>query len=119
MIVQDYLRPATILAGVLEERGGQVYYVGETVTRFGFHSLRHGLATWLAEQGTDPVVIQRMLRHSSKDMTMHYVHAKAREAQEQYITELGIAADANSDSGGLIAGAVKLPSRWKCCRMRG
>ena len=44
------------------------------------------------------VVIQRMLRHS-KDMTMHYVHAKAREAQEQYITELGIAADANSDRG--------------------
>jgi len=45
------------------------------------------------------VVIQRMLRHSSKDMTMHYVHAKAREAQEQYIAELGIAADAKSDSG--------------------
>jgi hypothetical protein len=32
-------------------------------------------------------------------MTMHHVHAKAREAQEQHITELGIAADANSDSG--------------------
>jgi integrase len=46
-----------------------------------------------------PVVIQRMLRHSSKDMTMHYVHAKAREAQEQYIAELGIAAGAKSDSG--------------------
>jgi|HubBroStandDraft_2_1064218.scaffolds.fasta_scaffold29115_4 hypothetical protein len=30
---------------------------------------------------------------------MHYVQDKAREAQEQYITELGIAADANSDSG--------------------
>ena len=79
-----------------------MYYVGETVTRFGFHSLRHGLATWLAEQGTDPVVIQRMLRHSSKDMTMHYVHAKEREAQEQYIAELGIAADANRDSGGSL-----------------
>ena len=51
----------------------------------------------LAKQGTDPVVIPRMLRHSSKDMTMHYVHAKAREAQEQSIAELGIAADANSD----------------------
>jgi hypothetical protein len=40
-----------------------------------------------------------MLRHRSKDMTMHYFHAKALEAREQYITELGIAADANSDSG--------------------
>ena len=46
------------------------------------------------------MVIQRILRHSSKDMTMHYVHAaKAHEAQEQYIAELGIAADAKSDSG--------------------
>jgi integrase len=91
MIVEDYIRPAAIAAGVLEERDGHVYYDGEVVTRFGFHSLRHGLATWLAEQGTDPAVIQRMLRHSSKDMTMHYIHAKAREAQEQYIAELGIA----------------------------
>jgi len=66
-----------------------VYYEGETVTRFRFHSLRHGLATWLAEQGTDPVVIQSMLRHSSKDMTMHYVHAKASEAQEQYDRRVG------------------------------
>ncbi len=48
---------------------------------------------------------------------MHYIHAKAREAQEQYIAELGIAADANSDSG-LSAGAVKLPITCKCCRMR-
>ena len=53
-------------------------------------ALGHRLATWLAEQGTDPVVIQRMLRHSSKEMMMRYVHAKAREAQEQYISELGI-----------------------------
>ena len=52
----------------------------------------------LAEQGTDPAVIQRMLRHSSKDMTMHYIHAKAREAQEQYIAELGIVPDEPSGS---------------------
>jgi integrase len=90
MIVEDYIRPAAIAAGVLEKRDAKCYYDGEAVDRFGFHNLRHGLATWLAEQGTDPAVIQRMLRHSSKDMTMHYVHAKAREAQERYITELGI-----------------------------
>jgi integrase len=80
-------------AGVLEKCDGKCYYDGEAVDRFGFHNLRHGLATWLAEQGTDPAVIQRMLRHSSKDMTMHYIHAKAREAQEQYIAELGIVPD--------------------------
>ena len=93
MIVEDYIRPAAIAAGVLEERNAKCYYDGEVVHRFGFHNLRHGLATWLAEQGTDPAVIQRMLRHSSKDMTMHYIHAKAREAQEQYIAELGIVPD--------------------------
>ena len=92
MIVEDYIRPAAIIAGVLSQRDGTYHYDGEPVTRFGFHNLRHGLATWLAEQGTDPVVIQRMLRHSTVDMTMHYVHAgkAARQAQEQYVAELGI-----------------------------
>ena len=98
MIVEDYIRPAAIAAGVLEKRDGKCYYDGEAVDRFGFHNLRHGLATWLAEQGTDPAIIQRMLRHSSKDMTMHYIHAKAREAQEQYIAELGIVPDEPSGS---------------------
>ena len=98
MIVEDYIRPAAIAAGVLEKRDGKCYYDGEAVDRFGFHNLRHGLATWLAEQGTDPAIIQRMLRHSSKEMTMHYIHAKAREAQEQYIAELGIVPDEPSGS---------------------
>jgi len=31
-----------------------------------------------------------MLRHSSKKMIEHYIHPKAREAQEKYIAELGI-----------------------------
>jgi hypothetical protein len=39
------------------------------------------------------MVIQRMLRHSSKDMTVHYIPPKACEAQEQCITELGIVPD--------------------------
>jgi hypothetical protein len=36
------------------------------------------------------VVIQRMLRHSTTEMTMHYVHAskQARKAQEEFIEEL-------------------------------
>lgn len=97
MIVEDYIRPAAIAAGVLERRDGVCYYDGERVTRFGFHNLLHGLATWLAEQGTDPVVISRMLRQSTLDMTMQYVHVKARKAQEQYVQELGISEI--SDSG--------------------
>jgi integrase len=77
MIVQDYIGPAAVAAGV----------IGEDCPRFGFHNLRHGLSTFLIENGHDPVVVQRMLRQSHLDMTMHYVHnsRKARNAQAQYI----------------------------------
>jgi len=93
MLVEDYVRPAAIAAGVLEIRDGLEYYDGEPVERFGFHNLRHGLATWLAENGTSPEVIARMLRWSKTDMMVHYVHAQkaARDAQERYIAELEIA----------------------------
>ena len=77
MVVQDYLRPAAVAAGVIPE----------DCPRFGFHNLRHGLSTFLIETGHDPVVVQRMLRQSHVDMTMHYVHNshKARDAQGQFI----------------------------------
>ena len=77
MIVQDYIRPAAVTAGVIPE----------DCPRFGFHNLRHGLSTFLIENGHDPVVVQRMLRQSNVDMTMHYVHNshKARNAQAQFI----------------------------------
>jgi integrase len=77
MVVQDYLRPAAVAAGVIPE----------DCPRFGFHNLRHGLSTFLIENGHDPVVVQRMLRQSHVDMTMHYVHNshKARDAQGQFI----------------------------------
>ena len=55
---------------------------------FGLHSMRHGLATWLADRGVHPSVIQRMLRHSSPNMTMDYIHSDARKAQEEFVEEL-------------------------------
>lgn len=77
MIVQDYVRPAAVGAGAITE----------DCPRFGFHNLRHGLSTFLIENGQDPVVVQRTLRQSHVDMTMHYVHNshKARDAQAQFI----------------------------------
>jgi len=77
MIVQDYIRPAAIAAGVIPE----------DCRRFGFHNLRHGLSKFLIGNGHDPMVVQRMLRQSNVDMTMHYVHniGKARNAQAQFI----------------------------------
>jgi len=50
--------------------------------------MRHGLATWLADRGVHPSVIQRMLRHSSPNMTMHYIHSGARKAREEFVEEL-------------------------------
>ncbi len=77
MIVQDYLRPAAVAAGVIPE----------DCPRFGFHNLRHGLSTFLIENGHDPVVVQRMLRHSHVLTTMVYVHnsRRARDAQAEYM----------------------------------
>ncbi|MGC1450210.1 MAG: site-specific integrase [Candidatus Sulfotelmatobacter sp.] len=44
MLVEDHLRPAAVKAGVLKE--------GEKV-RFGFHNLRHSLASFLVRKGTE------------------------------------------------------------------
>ena len=77
MIVADYVKPAAIRAGV----------IAKDCRRFGLHNLRHGLSTFLIENGTDPVVVQRMLRHSNLPMTMHYTHNRkqARAAQGQFL----------------------------------
>ena len=79
MIATDYVRPAAIKAEVITE----------DCSRFGLHSLRHGLATWLADNGTDPVVIQRMLRWSSITMLQRYAHVskKARQAQGEFLEQ--------------------------------
>ena len=45
------------------------------------HSLRHGFATYLAEQGANPAAIQRLLGHESLQTTTRYVHASDKFAQ--------------------------------------
>jgi integrase len=81
MISTDYVRPAAIKAGVIDA----------DCPRFGLHNMRHGLATFLAERGTDPKVIQRMLRWSSTRMLQRYFHPKkqARKAQGEYMGSIG------------------------------
>jgi len=77
MISTDYVRPAAINAKVITA----------DCPRFGLHNMRHGLATFLEERGTDPKVIQRMLRWSSTRMLQRYFHPKkqARKAQVAYL----------------------------------
>lgn len=48
------------------------------------HSLRHGFATYLAEQGASPVAIQMLLGHESLNTTTRYVNASDRFAQEAH-----------------------------------
>jgi len=54
--------------------------------RFGFHNFRHGLATFLVNQGTDVKTVQGLLRHANVTTTLgkyaHPVDASMRAAQE-------------------------------------
>jgi integrase len=67
MLVADHLRPAAVKAGVIKE--------GEKV-RFGFHNLRHSLASFLVRTKTDPKTVQALLRHSDVKTTLQlYAHS--------------------------------------------
>lgn len=48
------------------------------------HSLRHGFATYLAEQGANPAAIQVLLGHESLHTTTRYVHASDRYAEKTH-----------------------------------
>jgi site-specific recombinase XerD len=67
-MAQDYLRPAAVKAGVLAP---------DDRRRFGFHNLRHSLASYLVTQTkTDVKTVQSMLRHADIGTTLDiYTHA--------------------------------------------
>jgi site-specific recombinase XerD len=48
------------------------------------HSLRHGFATYLAEEGASPAAIQILLGHESLDTTTKYVHASDKFAEKTH-----------------------------------
>jgi integrase len=80
---QDYLRPAAVKAGVIE---------GGSSKRFGWHNLRHSLATFLAGE-VDPAVTMKILRHKRLATTMeHYTHrvnSQQQEAQGLFLEAIG------------------------------
>jgi integrase len=82
---QDYLRPAAVYAGVIEEGSRK---------RFGWHNLRHSLATFLAGR-VDPAVTMKILRHRRLSTTMEiYTHRsqeKQLDAQGMFIREINVA----------------------------
>ncbi len=48
------------------------------------HSLRHGFATYLAEEGASPAAIQHLLGHESLQTTTRYVHASDKFAEKAH-----------------------------------
>jgi len=79
IMAQDYLRPAAVKAGILAP---------EDRRRFGFHNLRHSLASYLVTQTkTDIKTVQAMLRHADSGTTLDiYTHAINKDklvAQDQ------------------------------------
>jgi len=60
MLVEDYLRPA-VKAGVLTKDDSR---------RFGYHNLRHSLASFLVRTKTDVKAVQNLLRHSNVKTTL-------------------------------------------------
>lgn len=71
MLVAKHLRPAAVRAGVLK--------AGEKL-RFGFHNLRHSLASFLVRSKTDPKTVQALLRHSDVRTTLQlYAHSVSED----------------------------------------
>jgi integrase len=80
---QDYLRPAAVYAGVIEEGSSK---------RFGWHNLRHSLAEFLAGE-VDSAITMKILRHRKISTTLqhytHSVHEKQKAAQGLYLKAIG------------------------------
>jgi integrase len=92
-LVEDYIRPAAIAAGVITVEGGLTYdRDGEIVKRFGFHNLgRHSLATFLMDAQENPALVQAIMRHAKMDMTLYYSHSRRKAklaAQEKVLQHL-------------------------------
>ena len=92
-LVEDYIRPAAIAAGVIRVENGVMYdRYGEVVKRFGFHNLgRHSLAAFLMDEQENPAVVQAVMRHAKMDMTLYYSHSRRkakRAAQEKVLQHL-------------------------------
>ncbi|MCU1312002.1 MAG: integrase family protein [Candidatus Angelobacter sp.] len=82
MIVADYLRPAAIRAGVALATG----------QKFGWHTFRRSLATYLTRLGCDIKSVQGMMRHSRIATTMEeyaqHLPSGLVEAQNRFLAEV-------------------------------
>jgi integrase len=90
---KTYLRPAAIAAGVIS---------ADDNSRFGWHNLRHSLATFFGSNGVQTSVIQTMLRHSKQQTTARYIHpvnSSQLDAQGLYLDAIKIRGKRKKASG--------------------
>ena len=75
IMVQKYLRPAAIKAGVIKE---------DERVRFGFHNFRHSLASSLVKLKCDPKTVQGILRHEDVRTTMQLYAQSTRNRDSKH-----------------------------------
>jgi integrase len=83
IMVQKYLRPAAVKAGVIGS---------DWKGRFGFHNFHHSLATALVKMKVDPKTIPGILRHEDFGTTMQ-LYAQSdmdsmRDAQGEFLKQM-------------------------------
>jgi len=105
MLVEDHLRLAAAKAGILsshQNKEGEL--VEDDPRRFGFHNLRHSLASFLVRSRTDPKTVQALLRHSDVKTTLQlYAHSVSEDRMTAQGTMLQAILGAGTAEGGLRA----------------
>jgi integrase len=90
MLVKCYVRLAAAKAGILSSHfshAGEI--VEDDPRRFGFHNLRHSLASFLVRSKTDPKTVQALLRHSDVRTTLQlYAHSVTEDRMAAQETAL-------------------------------
>jgi site-specific recombinase XerD len=81
-MVEDHIRPAAVRVGILSADGQR---------RSDFHNLRHSLASFLVRNGTNPKVVQGLLRHSDVHTTLQLY---SQSVSADRLTAQGIMLDA-------------------------
>ena len=95
MLVEHYLRPAAVEAGVIAP---------DWDGRFGFHNFRHSLASYLVRNKTDVKTVQAMLRHSDVKTTPQlYAHSVSEDRMAAQGTMLNAILNGGRDKCGLTA----------------
>ena len=66
--------------------------------RFGFHNLRHSLASFLIRTNTDPKTVQALLRHSDVKTTLQlYAHSISEDRMAAQRQTLGAILQSSSE----------------------